>query len=274
MNCGRIGNRGPAAACGARALCCSSGVGGAAEPACRLTSRMSVSLPTSTGRSRQRSSSAHRSRRPSRSTRSLTTVSRRVPGIAHRDQPNGARDWVFRYRRDGKPHRTTLGKPDAVKADDARVAAVPSSPARSATANPFAFLLPARRSRRSPPSIWNGTRLGGSRPPRRRSRAISRAPSCPLSAISASARSGAPMSPASSTNTDAGSRAAARCGRFGEPRRGPAPPRSRKPAPDRGGAAEPADRAPVETGRMRGAVIILAIAIVVAAAIVVYFSPY
>ena len=80
------------------------------------------------------------------------------------------------------------------------------------------------------------------------------------------------MSPASSTNTDAGSRAADRCGRFGEPRRGPAPPRSRKPAPDRGGAAEPADRAPVETGRMRGAVIILAIAIVVAAATVVYSS--
>ena len=39
-------------------------------------------------------------------------------------------------------------------------------------------------------------------------------------------------------------------------------------APGRGGAAEPAERAPDETGRMRGAVVILAIAIVV------YFSPY
>lgn len=32
-------------------------------------------------------------------------------------QPNGARSCVFRYRRDGKPRRVTLGKPGAVKAD-------------------------------------------------------------------------------------------------------------------------------------------------------------
>lgn len=56
-------------------------------------------------------------------------------GVANRDKPKGARAWVFRYRRDGKP--------GAVKADDARGAALPSSPARMAAANPFAFLLPA-----------------------------------------------------------------------------------------------------------------------------------
>ena len=41
-----------------------------------------------------------------------------------RVQPNGARSWVFRFRRDGKPRRVTLGKPDAVKADQARAAAL------------------------------------------------------------------------------------------------------------------------------------------------------
>ena len=41
-----------------------------------------------------------------------------------RVQPNGARSWVFRFRRDGTPRRVTLGKPDAVKADRARAAAL------------------------------------------------------------------------------------------------------------------------------------------------------
>ena len=41
-----------------------------------------------------------------------------------RVQPNGARSWVFRFRRDGKPRRVTLGKPGAVKADQARAAAL------------------------------------------------------------------------------------------------------------------------------------------------------
>ena len=42
-----------------------------------------------------------------------------------RVQPNGARSWVFRYRRDGKPpRRVTLGKPGAVRADQARASAL------------------------------------------------------------------------------------------------------------------------------------------------------
>ena len=40
-----------------------------------------------------------------------------LQGFMLRVQPNGARSWVFRFRRDGTPRRVTLGKPDAVKAD-------------------------------------------------------------------------------------------------------------------------------------------------------------
>ena len=47
-----------------------------------------------------------------------------LQGFILRVQPNGARSWVFRYRRDGKPRRVTLGKPDSVKADQARAAAL------------------------------------------------------------------------------------------------------------------------------------------------------
>ena len=47
-----------------------------------------------------------------------------LQGFMLRVQPNGARSWVFRFRRDGKPRRVTLGKPDAVKADQARAAAL------------------------------------------------------------------------------------------------------------------------------------------------------
>ena len=121
-----------------------------------------------------------------------------APWVAQRVQPNAARPWVFRYRRDGKPRRLTLPKSGAVKADDTRPAVLPSSPARRAAAIPFAFLPPARRSRRSPPSKRKGARPDGSRPPGQRSGAISRVSSRPLSTISVSARSCAPISPASS----------------------------------------------------------------------------
>ena len=47
-----------------------------------------------------------------------------LQGFMLRIQPNGARSWVFRFRRDGKPRRVTLGKPDTVKADQARAAAL------------------------------------------------------------------------------------------------------------------------------------------------------
>ncbi len=47
-----------------------------------------------------------------------------LQGFMLRVQPNGARSWVFRFRRGGKPRRVTLGKPDAVKADQARAAAL------------------------------------------------------------------------------------------------------------------------------------------------------
>jgi len=61
-----------------------------------------------------------------------------APGVAHRVQPNGARPWVFRHRRECKPHRVTLRKPGAVKAESAPPAALPSSPVRWAAATPFA----------------------------------------------------------------------------------------------------------------------------------------
>ncbi len=47
-----------------------------------------------------------------------------LQGFMLRVQPNGARSWVFRFRRDGKPRRVTLGKPGAVKANQARAAAL------------------------------------------------------------------------------------------------------------------------------------------------------
>ena len=47
-----------------------------------------------------------------------------LQGFILRVQPNGARSWVFRFRRDGTPRRVTLGKPDAAKADQARAAAL------------------------------------------------------------------------------------------------------------------------------------------------------
>ena len=52
-----------------------------------------------------------------------------LQGFMLRVQPNGARSWVFRFRRDGTPRRVTLGKPDTVKADQARAAAL-AFPAR------------------------------------------------------------------------------------------------------------------------------------------------
>ena len=47
-----------------------------------------------------------------------------LQGFMLRVQPNGARSWVFRFRRDATPRRVTLGKPGAVKADQARAAAL------------------------------------------------------------------------------------------------------------------------------------------------------
>jgi len=47
-----------------------------------------------------------------------------LQGFMLRVQPNGARSWVFRFRRDGTPRRVTLGKPEAVKSDQARTAAL------------------------------------------------------------------------------------------------------------------------------------------------------
>ena len=41
-----------------------------------------------------------------------------------RVQPNGAGSWLFRFHRDGKPRRITLGKPDAVQAGQARAGAL------------------------------------------------------------------------------------------------------------------------------------------------------
>ena len=45
-----------------------------------------------------------------------------LQGFMPRVQPNGVRSGVLRFRRDGEPRRVTLGKPDAVKADQARAA--------------------------------------------------------------------------------------------------------------------------------------------------------
>ena len=45
-----------------------------------------------------------------------------LQGFMFRVQLNGARSWVFRFRRYGTPRRVTLGKPGAVKADQARAA--------------------------------------------------------------------------------------------------------------------------------------------------------
>ena len=47
-----------------------------------------------------------------------------LQGFLLRVQPNGARSWVFRFRRGGKPRRVTLGQPGAVRADQARAAAL------------------------------------------------------------------------------------------------------------------------------------------------------
>ena len=52
-------------------------------------------------------------------------------------QPNGARSWVFRFRRDGKPRRVTLGKLGAVKADEARAAALAFLAREKGGANPL-----------------------------------------------------------------------------------------------------------------------------------------
>ena len=62
-----------------------------------------------------------------------------LQGFMLRVQPNGARSWVFRFR------RVTLGKPEAVKADDARAAALAFLAREKRGGSPVPFPLPARR---------------------------------------------------------------------------------------------------------------------------------
>ena len=66
-------------------------------------------------------------------------------GFMLRIQPNGARSWVFRFRRDGSPRRVTLGKPEAVRPTRRGPPHSPSSRARRAAGVPCRFPLPARR---------------------------------------------------------------------------------------------------------------------------------
>ena len=88
-----------------------------------------------------------------------------LQGFMLRVQPNGARSWVFRFRRDGTPRRVTLGKPGAAKAGDARAAALAflahetggGSPASSPTLKTFAAEYVARRSPAWKPSTVEAT---------------------------------------------------------------------------------------------------------------------
>ena len=92
-----------------------------------------------------------------------------LQGFMLRVQPSGARSWVFRYRRDGKPRRLTLGKPEAVKADQARAAALAflarekggghpvPLPASGPTLTKFAAEYVERRSPSWKPSTVNTT---------------------------------------------------------------------------------------------------------------------
>ena len=208
---------------------------------------MSVSLSTSTVRSGQRSSSAQ-DPAPVALDEEPDDGFHSAPRAAHRDQPDGTRAWVFRYRRDGKPHWGMLGKPGAVKADDACAAALPSSPARRALANSLAFPLPAdaKDVRR---------RVDGRERYPARIRPSPRRLGC--------ARRYRPLPP-----------------RYGREMLGGANRCHEMPRRMFGCASAwdhqlvTADGAPVETGRMRGGAITLAIAAVVAAAMVVYFFPY
>ena len=72
--------------------------------------------------------------------REYATHDTTLQGFMLRVQPNGAWSWVFRFRRDGKLCRVTLGKPGALKADQARAAAL-------------AFLARGRRQIPSPSSF-------------------------------------------------------------------------------------------------------------------------
>ena len=92
-----------------------------------------------------------------------------LQGFILRVQPNGARSWVFRFRRDGKPRRVTLGEPGAVKADRARAAALaflarekgggtaPSPPPSGPTLKTFAAEYVERRSPSLKPSTVKAT---------------------------------------------------------------------------------------------------------------------
>ncbi|MYA60481.1 MAG: tyrosine-type recombinase/integrase [Chloroflexi bacterium] len=92
-----------------------------------------------------------------------------LQGFMLRVQPNGARSWVFRFRRDGTPRRVTIGKPEAVKASEARTAALvflarekgndalPPVPASGPTLAKFAAKYVERRSPSWKPSTVDAT---------------------------------------------------------------------------------------------------------------------
>ena len=92
-----------------------------------------------------------------------------LQGFMLRVQPNGARSWVFRFRRDGKLRRVMLGRPDAVRADQARAAALAflarekgggspvSLPASGPTLTKFAAEYVERRSPSWKPSTVKAT---------------------------------------------------------------------------------------------------------------------
>ena len=81
-----------------------------------------------------------------------------LQGFMLRVQPNGARSWVFRFRRDDKPRRVTLGKPGAVKADQARGGGSPVPlPASGPTLTKFSAEYVERRSPSWKPSTVKAT---------------------------------------------------------------------------------------------------------------------
>ena len=103
-------------------------------------------------------------------------------GFMLRVQPGGS--WVFRFRRDGKPRRVTLGQVRTVTADQARAVALALLAREKSGGRPTPPHLPARRLRGSQPSMSSGARRHGSRPRTRRPRATCTTPSCRRSAIS------------------------------------------------------------------------------------------
>ncbi|GEM_PF-4326034 len=200
-----------------------------------------------------------------------------------RVQPNGARSWVFRFRRDGKPCRGTLGKPDAVEADQARAAALAflarekgggnpvPIPASGPTLTKSAAEYVERHSPSWKPSTLKPTmshlngailpapghlRVGsvvradiarffheyGRRKPGGANRSHDILRNLFNCAIAWGHRPEAAGDPCAGIVVTAIRRAAARCGRPCEARRGPARSHGRKPDLRCGGAPAPADR--------------------------------